>query len=137
MSLANRFRWFLLLVSLPFSAVLAVNGNEYDVLTLRNGDIYNGTVAQQHFTLATPYGTLRIPYSQMVPLVLGGPEQPDRIVTRLGGRYSGRLQADRLTMLRVLAPTLPVAVADISALRFANRKFRLRPPRPPDIVITP
>lgn len=136
MSLANCFRWFLLLVSLPFSPVLAVNGNEYDVLTLRNGDIYNGTVAQQHFSLATSYGTLRIPYSQMVQLVLGGPEQPDRIVTRLGGRYSGRLQESRLTMLRVLDPTLPVAVEDISEIFFANRKFRLRHQRTPDSVIT-
>lgn len=134
MSLANRFWW--LLLCLPMTPLLAANGSEFDVVTLHNGDIFNGTVAQQHFIIDTPYGEVPVPYSQMIRLTLGESGQPDRILTRLGGRFSGRLLTRRLTMLRVLDPTLPVAVSDIREIFFANRNFRFRHQRTPDTVIT-
>ncbi len=108
----------------------------YDVVTLNNGDIHNGTVAQPRFTLKTDYGLVSIPYARMSSLVLGGGERPDRITTHFGDRFSGELQERELTVLRVLDPTLPVAIEDISDIQFAHRTLRPKIHKSPDIVIT-
>ncbi|MCW8890206.1 MAG: formylglycine-generating enzyme family protein [Sedimenticola sp.] len=126
----------LLLISLlaPNAILAATTG--YDVVTLNNGDFHNGTVAQPRFTLQTTYGSVSIPYARMARLELGGGEQPDRILTHFGDRFSGTLQERELTVLRVLDPTLPVSVEDISQIEFAHRTLRPKIHRTPDIVIT-
>ncbi|WP_275098817.1 SUMF1/EgtB/PvdO family nonheme iron enzyme [Sedimenticola hydrogenitrophicus] len=126
----------LLLFLFALPPLYAAAGNGYDVVTLNNGDIYNGTVAQAHFTLVTRYGEVPVPYAQMALLIMGGGEQPDRILTRRGDRFSGRLKERELTMLRVLDPTLPVAVEDVAEILFADRKLRPRLFKTPDAVIT-
>lgn len=129
------YQWsLLLLVAMPMVCTAATNG--FDVVTLKNGDIYNGTVAQSHFTLVTRYGEVPVPYGQMVRLILGREGQPDRILTRRGDHFSGRLKERELTVLRVLDPTLPVAVEDVSGIRFVRRNIRPRIHKTPDAVIT-
>lgn len=39
-------------------------GLSSDLITMKNGDIHNGTVAREMFTLETPYGKVSIPYNQ-------------------------------------------------------------------------
>jgi len=129
-------RWFLPLILIAAPTVHAATASGFDVVTLKNGDIYNGTVAQSHFTLVTRYGEVPVPYGQMALLTLGGDEQPDRIRTRRGDRFSGRLKVRQLTVLRVLDPTLPVALEDISEILFAHRNIRPRIYQTPDAVIT-
>lgn len=58
---------------LLLSRPLAAGINDFDVVTLTNGDIFNGTVAQDVFTLKTKHGTVRIPHHMMRYLRLGSP----------------------------------------------------------------
>ncbi|WP_199930373.1 formylglycine-generating enzyme family protein [Sedimenticola thiotaurini] len=129
-------RWYLHLTLIATIVVHPVLADGYDVVTLNNGDIYNGTVAQPYFTLVTRYGEVTIPYAQMALLRRGGADQSDLIQTHRGDRFSGRLKERRVTVLRVLDPLLPVATEDISDILFAHRQFRPRPFRSPDSVIT-
>ncbi|WP_428623248.1 formylglycine-generating enzyme family protein [Sedimenticola sp.] len=126
----------LLLILFMTASTSYANTTGYDVVTLNNGDIYNGTVAQPRFTLKTDYGVVAIPYARMARLLLGGDGEPDRITTHFGDRFSGALQERELTVLRVLDPTLPVAVEDIREIQFAHRTLRPKIHRTPDIVIT-
>lgn len=130
------FRWCLLLILNLIPLAHAAVAEGYDVVTLRNGDIYNGTVAQSRFTLLTRYGEVPVPYAQMAQLTMGGEGEPDRIRTRRGDHFSGRLKERRVTVLRVLDPTLPVALEDVSEILFAHREIRPRNHPAPDAVIT-
>ncbi len=132
--LISRSCLLLMLYIAPFAGHAKTTG--YDVVTLKNGDIYNGTVAQPRFTLNTEYGVVAIPYARMARLVLGEEGKPDHITTHFGDRFSGELQESELKVLRVLDPTLPVAVADINDIQFAHRTLRPKIHRTPDIVIT-
>ncbi len=129
-------RWYLQLTLIATLVVHPALADGYDVVTLNNGDIYNGTVAQPHFTLLTDYGAVVIPYSQMALLRRGGAGEADLIRTHRGDRFSGQLQERQVTVLRVLDPTLPVALADVSEILFAHRPLRPRTVRGPDSVIT-
>lgn len=136
MSLRFIRRYGLLLVLSLSTAGHADTSSGYDVVTLHNGDIHNGTVAQPRFTLMTDYGVVAIPYARMARLLLGADGEPDRITTHFGDRFSGELQERELTVLRVLDPTLPVAVEDIREIQFAHRTLRPKIHRAPDMVIT-
>ena len=108
-----------------------------DVVTLRNGDIYNGTAAQERFAMEFPYGAVSAPYGLMAELHLGkGRGSRDRLVTRLGDRFTGRLRQREVTMLRVLDPTIPLATADIADITFAPRHALRINNRAPDTVLT-
>lgn len=127
---------YVLLLIVLLSTTGYANTTGYDVVTLKNGDIHNGTVAQPRFTLMTDYGVVSIPYARMARLLLGGDGEPDRITTRFGDRFSGELQERVLTILRALHPTLPVAVEEIREIQFAHRTLRPKIYKTPDMVIT-
>ncbi len=108
-----------------------------DVVTMRNGDIYNGTAAQERFTMELPYGAVSVPYGLMAELRLGKDRgSGDRLVTRLEDRFTGRLRQREITMLRVLDPTLPLAAVDIADIAFAPRHALRSNNRAPDTVLT-
>ncbi len=106
-----------------------------DIVTMRNGDIHDGTVAQEVFTLETPYGDVAVDYGRVARLVIGrGRGAPVRIVTRAGERFSGRLRETRLTVLRLTDPTLRLHTADIADIEFAPRRLRTSAAAAPDAV---
>lgn len=119
MTVRSWMQLVLLLLGLSGQAVAA-----FDVVTLTNGDILNGTVVQQHFTLQTRFGRMAIPYGQMQRLVRT--ESGTLVETLAGERLQGDLEQDQFTVLRVLDPTLPVATTDIQEIRFQHD---LRPRR--------
>ncbi len=124
----------LLLAWLVAGTAAARQQSGFDLVTLRNGDIYNGRIEQTRFTLATPYGEVTIPLSQMRYLEVGRDGRPDRIETALGDRYHGRLKTRELVVQRVLDPTLPLALGDVESVAFASRDDRFHPKPAPDTV---
>ncbi|GAB4356359.1 MAG: hypothetical protein Kow006_23410 [Gammaproteobacteria bacterium] len=102
----------------------------FDVVTLKNGDLYNGAVARPHFDLRTPYGDISVPYGMMKSLRSG--EEGDVLETQDGERYSGRLLNEEFQVLRVLDPTLPVRWAEVREIDFARRRTRLNTHLAPD-----
>lgn len=104
----------------------------YDVVILKNGDIYNGAVARPRFDLSTPYGELSVPYGLMQSLEFT--PQGDILTTQDGERFTGELLHDELQVLRVLDPTLPIERDDIASITFAKRRTRLLPTQVPDQI---
>ncbi len=102
----------------------------FDVVTLKNGEIYNGAVARPQFALRTAYGDISVPYGMMKSL--NAIDGHDVLVTQDGERYSGQLLHDEFQVLRVLDPTLPVKWSDISEVSFAKRRTRLTTHLAPD-----
>lgn len=107
---------------------------DVDVVTLRNGEIFNGTVAVEEVSIRTPYGQVDLPYGRVAWLRTGDGEDPDRVGTVEGETFSGRLRGDAYTVLRIFDPTLPVALADIAEIAFARRALRPRLAPAPDVV---
>jgi len=126
------FRVILLLGYLLGSFGLAAKSS-FDVVTMINGDIHNGTLAQERFNLKTSYGLVSVPYAHMAHLQRYG--ETIRITTLAGDQFSGVLVDDQFTMLRGLDPLLPLAPIDIQEAIFANRFFKLPPTHSPDLVI--
>jgi len=111
-----------------------VQAADFDTVTLRNGEIYNGTVAVEEFVIRTPYGRVALPYGRVALLRAGNRDVPDVMLTIEGERFSGRLQGDAYTMLRIFDPTLPVDIADIAEIDFAHRVLRPQLAAGPDVI---
>jgi len=105
-----------------------------DLITMKNGDIHNGTVAREMFTLATPYGNVSTPYGLMAALMIGKADGPDRLVTRLGDTFRGRVLDKEVKVLRILDTMLPLHTGDIAEITFAQRQLRTRELTAPDSV---
>ena len=123
----------LLCISTP-AAVSAAKNPGFDLVTMNNGDIHNGTVAQEYFSFDTAFGMVSIPYGQMAALGIGNPRQADRLLTRQGDTFRGRVMDQQFTMLRVLEATLVLSVSDIADIAFAEYPIRQRDRPAADIV---
>jgi len=116
-----------------FNIAIAQNNSGVDVLTLKNGDSYNGTVAHETFTLQTYYGIIQVPYVAMSLLQLG---TQDTIQTHQGETFFGRLLDKEFTLLRVLGPALPIITTDIKDISFTTRPTRQPTFKAPDSIET-
>ena len=105
-----------------------------DLITMKNGDIHNGTVAREMFTLATPHGNVSIPYGMMEVLTIGSVDEPDRLTTRQGDTFSGRILDKEVKVLRVLDTMLPLYTGEIADITFSQRQLRTRELTAPDAV---
>ncbi|MCP3671789.1 MAG: formylglycine-generating enzyme family protein [Gammaproteobacteria bacterium] len=103
-----------------------------DVITMKNGDIHNGTAALERYSIQTSYGTVSIPYPFMQQLSLGGKEKQDKIVTSFGDHFSGRITDLEIMTLRQAEPTLPLAVIDITSIEFSPQQQITRHAQAPD-----
>lgn len=126
---------WLLACLVPIFVSDAVAADGLDLVTMRNGDIHNGTVARDRFILDTLYGEVAIPYAMMAKLEPGVDDEPDRITTRLGDHFSGRLKTRELMVMRVLDASLPVSLDETVSINFTPRKIRTRPRRAADTLM--
>ena len=109
-----------ILASFSFSHISSATG--FDVITMKNGDIHNGTAALERFTIKTSYGGVSIPYISMEKLTLGGIYGRDEIRTRMGELFSGKITDSEVMALRDSGPILPLDIADIAVIEFSPRQ---------------
>jgi formylglycine-generating enzyme required for sulfatase activity len=107
-----------------------------DVVTMNNGDIHHGTVAHESFSIDTAYGSVSVPYGLMAGLEAGGGRESATLSTRQGDVFKGRITDETFTMLRVVEATLPLSVADIKEISFAQRPMRKPERKTGDAVAT-
>jgi formylglycine-generating enzyme required for sulfatase activity len=107
-----------------------------DVITMRNGDIHQGTVAHEYFSIETAHGTLSVPYGLMAELSLGDKAAPDQLVTRLGDNFRGKVAETAVTVLRAVETPLPLSIADIADISFARRPVMMPERQVADAVET-
>jgi len=122
----------LLTCLVPVGGVTAAQG--FDVVTMKNGDIYNGSVIQPTFTLETDYGVISLRYGLMASLQIGRHGNPDRMTTRYGDRFSGSLGDDMLTIDRVGEAVLEVNTDDIDRVSFHSKPGRRSLKAVPDAI---
>jgi len=123
----------ILYLTAPGAASAAKNPG-FDLVTMNNGDIHQGTIDQERFDFETSFGMVSIPYGLMAELKIGNTQQADRLVTRLGDTFRGRVMDQQFTMLRVLEATLAVSVSDIADIAFADHSIRQRDRQAADAV---
>ncbi|MCP3868813.1 MAG: formylglycine-generating enzyme family protein, partial [Gammaproteobacteria bacterium] len=126
---------FLVWAALSSGASLsAVEG--FDVVTMRNGDIYNGRLEQISFKLTTHYGQLRLPKLSLASIRIGTDSDPDILRSQSGDLYSGKLEGSDLVINRVLAPPLPLSVRDIDSIILAPPSVPGLADPPPHLIET-
>jgi formylglycine-generating enzyme required for sulfatase activity len=123
----------LLLLIFPLSAV-AGKASGFDIVTMTNGDILQGTVAVESLSINTGFGKISIPYHRLHTVKKGAGKLPDLLTTRQGERFCGQIVESDMTMLRVLHATLTLATGDIAAISFASRGIRTSRRQTPDVI---
>lgn len=111
------------LITLIGSGVLAAVTQDYDLVTLTNGDVHVGTLAQETFELKTLSGSILMPRG-LVARIRRQDAETMVLRTWEGERWSGRLETGPLTMLRGYEATLQLRPTDIFAMDFAFRPTR-------------
>lgn len=126
----------LFLMLLAYSGARAANNTDLDLITMKNGDIHNARVQQEHFTIETGHGEISIPYPLMEHLATDSRQrqQKEIVRTRPGDRFSGRIRQRMLTILRPGEPDLRISLEDIDEIIFAQHKTAPQVTQPPDTV---
>jgi formylglycine-generating enzyme required for sulfatase activity len=117
-------------------SVFGAKASGFDIVTMTNGDIHQGTVAVESLSVNTGFGRISIPYHRLHTLKRGAGKHPDLLTTRQGERFNGEIAESDMTMLRVLDATLPLATGDIAAISFAPRGIRPSSRQTPDVIKT-
>ena len=129
-----------ILVLLLFSNAALAKTSGFDVITMKNGDVHQGTVAIESLELKTSFGTIVVPYHQLSLLSINKKQDSfhqAQLTTKEGEIINGQLSIDELTIFRVLDVTLPLPVADITSVSFASRDIPSVPAhQSPDILKT-
>jgi len=95
---------------------------DFDVITMNNGDIHNGVIDSQDFSIKTVLGLVVIPYTDMAELHLSSKPQRDRLLTQAGDIFKGDLEDVGITISRTLDPELPVTIDNISDIHFSRKE---------------
>jgi len=104
----------------------------YDVITMKNGDIHQGTIAVQIYRLTTPYGRVSLPFGELARLEAAADGM--RIVTHAGERLHGRIEPEDLPVLRALHARLMVHVREIERIDFGNYPRSIPGPETFDVI---
>ncbi|MCB1762054.1 MAG: formylglycine-generating enzyme family protein [Gammaproteobacteria bacterium] len=107
-----------------------------DIVTMRNGDIHNGTVVNKRLLLETRFGQVALPKALTARIEMIGADNAARITTRFGEIYQGVLTNSELMMARTLDTPLPLETAAIADIGIAPRKSRVKRFPSPDSVAT-
>ena len=99
---------------------------EFDLVTMKNGDIHHGTVAHENFTLNTVAGSVSIPYLYMSELVADKQSSRIQLFSVWGERLSGEIKADTVLIIRDQEPALPLHLDDISRIEFSPKYIKRR-----------
>lgn len=76
-----------------------LRGDALDVVELRGGDAYRGTLKADRFRLQTLYGLVTIPASRVVGLINVGAFRPTQLVVTADGEvFAGRLDTDKIQL---------------------------------------
>jgi hypothetical protein len=107
-----------------------LRGELFDVVELRGGDVYKGTLREKAFQLQTPYGPVELPAERVVAMVTLGQYRPTQLlVTADGEVFGGTLKGD--------AVRLELSSGQVTAVPLANvRRFgyRRRPGEPEELT---
>ncbi len=100
-----------------------LRGDAFDVVELRAGDQYRGTLERAAYKLATPYGAVELPAAKVVGLINIGAFRPRQLVILADGQVFGGLLDDPTVNLRLSSGQLTAIPLDrISRMGYRKRE---------------
>ncbi len=106
--------------------ILASNRDTgFDIVTMQNGDIHQGTAAVENLSIETSFAVLDVPYHLLHSINATGKPYQAVVKTKLGETLIGQIRTTDLTMLRVLDKTLPLKLTDIATIEFSFRGLKM------------
>lgn len=96
-----------------------LRGEMFDVIELRGGDQYKGTIKQKSFRLTTSFGSIELPAEQVIAELTSGEFRPRQlIVTRDGEIFGGRLEGDTIPLELSNGQTTHVPLTQITRMGY-------------------
>lgn len=99
-----------------------LRGDTLDVVELRGGDRYNGTIREASFKLQTPYGLIELPPERVIGIANVGIHQPTQLlITASGEVFGGTLEAPSLHLQLSNGQITDIPIDAISRLGYRKR----------------
>lgn len=99
-----------------------LRGNLIDVVELRGGDQYRGTIENPQFKLRTSYGAVELQASAVIAMLATGDSRPAQLLlTSEGEIFGGTLQDGTIRLRLSSGQTTCVPVSSITRLGFSKR----------------
>ncbi|HEY7116800.1 MAG TPA: hypothetical protein VH475_09450 [Tepidisphaeraceae bacterium] len=99
-----------------------LRGDALDVVELRGGDAYRGTLKIDRFCLQTLYGPLILPANKVVAMLNVGTFKPSQLlVTNDGEIFGGRLDVDSLPLEMTGGQLTRIPLSQITRLGYRHR----------------
>jgi hypothetical protein len=99
-----------------------LRGELFDVVELRGGDVYKGTLREKSFKLQTPYATLDLPAERVVAMVALGQFKPTQMVVTRGGEvFGGTLQGDTIKLELSSGQVTAIPMTNVRRLGYRRR----------------
>jgi hypothetical protein len=134
-----------------------LRGDLLDIVELRSGDQYKGTLRETKYSLQTPYGPVDLPAAQVVGMLSVGEHRPYQlVVTSDGQAFGGVLGSSAIHLELSSGQITPIPLASIARLGYRRRaseseepkvdgpllvlrsgdRLRVRPPTQPIVLAT-
>ncbi len=99
-----------------------LRGELFDVIELRGGDQYKGTIKQETFKLKTFYGMVDLPADKIISEFTAGQFRPRQLlVTRDGEIFGGQLDGDTIKLELSNGQITSVPLSQISRMGYRKR----------------
>jgi hypothetical protein len=99
-----------------------LRGDLFDVVELRTGDQYRGTIKEPSYKLTTFYGPVELPVGKVIGLINVGEFRPRQLlVTADGEIFGGKLEKDHLAIELSSGQVTQVPLAQVSRVGYRKR----------------
>ena len=99
-----------------------LRGDVMDVVELRSGDKFNGTLSETSYKLDTFYGTIEIPVDKVVGIINAGQFKPRQLVVTADGQiFGGHLQKQTIDLELSSGQKTQIPLAQISRVGYRHR----------------
>jgi hypothetical protein len=99
-----------------------LRGDSLDVVELRGGDQYRGTLKEPAFALETFYGKVDLPVDQVIAMINVGRFRPRQLIVTVDGQiFGGRLSKDTLDLELSSKQVIKVPLAQVTRVGYRKR----------------
>jgi|GEM_PF-720339 len=99
-----------------------LRGDAFDVVELRTGDQYRGTIKEPSFKLTTFYGPVELPTDKVIGLINVGEFRPRQLVVTADGEiFGGKLEKETIGLELSSGQVTQVPLSQVSRLGYRKR----------------
>ena len=99
-----------------------LRGDLLDIVELRGGDQYKGTLRETKYSLQTPYGSMEVPAERVIAMLSVGEHRPYQLlITSDGQAFSGTLASPAIHLELSSGQITPIPLSSIARLGYRKR----------------